>query len=70
MDPIGLACARKAEKSAWKRPIEERLQALCQELSVLNRDLEEVDRDTITLRENEEAGNNVGDSANLPAEGA
>ena len=61
-DPISLACARKAEKSAWKRSIEEQLQALHQELSVVNKDLEEVDRDIVTLQEDprDNSANNTG----------
>jgi hypothetical protein len=58
MDPIGLACARKAEKSARKHSIEhqmrlggERMKALEQELLIVNRDLEMVDRDIFTLYE-------------------
>lgn len=39
---------------------ERRLQALCQELLVVNRDLEEVDHDIVTWREDEQPRNNVG----------
>lgn len=41
---------------------ERRLQALRQELLVVNRDLEEVDHDIVTWREDEQPRNNVGGS--------
>ena len=72
VDAVALARARKAEHSAWKQAIEdqvrvgeERLQALRHELSIVSRNLQDVDNTIVALQDGEQPQEGVDDFSNI-----